>query len=212
MRIPGPDRVLLVYLAVLVGCGSPTVHQGTRPVEPGRWQFAGSLGVGVYADLPQESALPTVLPEVSVRHGLAPDLDFGVKLYVPGIDLGVKARLARGDWPVAIAPSLGWSRTKESTVTTDALYFWGHLPLILGHRLGRDTELNFGPTASYAIYWPAAGGRAYGVSPGAFVNLDWRLSEHWRLMPELSVHAAATGDVPVSGWYAYVGPALIWDP
>ena len=54
-----------------------------------------------------------------------------------------------------------------------------------------------GPSVAAYEFWPRYGGNEYGVWLGGFANLAWQWSEHWTLVPEVSLHRAVSGTFPV---------------
>ena len=46
---------------------------------------------------------------------------------------------------------------------------------------------------------------------GGFFGFDWRFGNHWHLVPEVSLHFTAAGDVPVDGAVFLLGSAFARD-
>lgn len=193
------------------GCGTLATHQGTTPVEPGKWQVAASAGALLLADTEQKTTAPGAEVQLAVRRGLATDLDAGLRLSPFGLDALMKWRIVGGNWPVAVAPSFGVARTPNTALTTDALYTWAHLPILFGRRLSEHVRIHFGPHLIHGYYLPRAGGSAHGLSLGGFVNLEWSLGHRARLVPEIALFRTLLGEVPLSGWAGYVGPGVLVD-
>ncbi len=207
----GPALLAAVAAAYCTGCPSLGLHQGTEPVAKGKYQLGASAGGALLYDVPQEQRTPAPSVELSLRRGVADDADVQLKLYTLGVDVGAKYRVLRGDWSMAVLPMLGASRFGDTTTTTRSLYIWGHLPLLVGRRLSPSAQINFGPRMLYGYFFPASGGSAQGLSVGGFFNVEMRMSDRVRLVPEFSLLAALGGDVPVRGWSAYLGPGLLFD-
>jgi hypothetical protein len=200
-------------LLVLAACPSLSTLGGPDPVPCGRWQLGGALeGVGGNdARHDWKSAGPQL--ELTARRGLRPDLDLGFKLYVLGVEGGVKWRFRHGAWPMAIAPSLGAIRTRDFGLTTDATFLFLHVAGLVGHELSPRWKLAFGPKLLYDAFIPATNGFGQGFAVGAFVNADWRFGAHgrWHLVPELNLYRVVAGTEPVDGGMFQGGVALLCD-
>lgn len=193
------------------GCGTLGTHQGTAPVAPGEWQVAASAGVVGLVDTEQKTKAPGADVQLALRRGLATNLDAGLKLSPFGLDALLKWRVLSGSWPVAVAPSVGFARTPRTGLTTNAFFTWAHLPIIFGHAVSDKVSINAGPHLIYGYYLPAVGDPAHGLSLGGFVNLEWRVAPRARLVPEIGVFRTLVGEVPITGWMAYVGPGVLVD-
>lgn len=165
----------------------------------------------ILRDVEQKTRVPAVTADVGLRRGVGGDADVGLRLYTIGVEIGAKWRVIRGAWRVAIAPAIDYVRLRETQATVASINVFGHLPVIIGRRLSPDVGLNFGPAPMYGYYYPATGGSAQGLMIGGFGNVDVRLSQSWRLLPEMSLHRTAWGDVPISGWVGQFGVGVLWD-
>jgi hypothetical protein len=195
----------------LCSCAALSTRQSADTVPAGSYQvFAGLDGVA-YRDTQQRVTTPTLQAELGLRRGLSENVDVGARIYVQGVEAGVKWRFARGEWAAALAPSVAASRTRDTTLTVDALYLFSHLPLIVGHRVSPTASVNFGPRLMYGYFYPATGGSAHGLSLGGFVNVDRRLGETWHVFPEIVAYRSVVGEVPVPGWIAQLGAGLAKD-
>jgi len=101
-------RAALLLAPLLAGCTSVATLQGARPIEPGTrsWQLGTSVQYGSSA---ASAGLGVPLPQVDVgwRHGLTPDLDWGIRAYVLGIRGDLRYRFAQsGNWHFAAQPGL----------------------------------------------------------------------------------------------------------
>lgn len=215
MRIRRASPAALALASVLAlattGCPSLGLHQGTEPVANGKYQLGASVGGALFYDVPQQVRTPAPSVEVSLRRGVSENADVQLKLYTLGLDVGAKYRVLRGDWSMAVLPMLGASRFGDTTTTSSSLFVWGHLPLLIGRRVSPTAQINFGPRMLYGYFFPAAGGSAHGLSVGGFFNIEMRMTERVRLVPEVSLLGALGGDVPVRGLSVYVGPGLLFD-
>ena len=147
-------------------------------------------------------------PGLAARHGVSATTDVTLKLYVPGAELGVQHALGGGRWRWALAAALGGARTKEGGGSTDA--FYGHLRLtaLATRRTSARWAFTVGPGATGGGLVPRAGGDAEGLLLGGFANAAWRFGGCWQLVPELSLHVTAAGEVPVRGTVAQLGVAV----
>lgn len=214
MRILGERLAACVLGALMLaslGCAPLPVHQGTDTTPKGRVQLGGSVGGVLYRDVEQDTRTPTGDVQLGARVGLGEDLDAGGKIFLFGLDVGLKWRMLRGAVPVAIAPSIGGSRYPTTAGATDSAYAWGRLPVIVGRRLSDSVAIHGGPTSLYGLFAPRGGGTAHGLSIGGFVNLEIKLAKRARMLPELAIYRSVAGDVPVNGWSMYLGPAFALD-
>lgn len=201
------STVLLGAIAV-AGCGSLTTYRTAAPLPAGRWHADVAVDVGTFRDREQDTRTPAAHVEVAVRRGLGADTDATVKLTVPGLEVGVLHRLATGRWQWAVAAAVGGERTRVGPGQTDAVF--GHLRLTgLATRATRARwAFTVGPVVTGGVFVPAGGGWSHGVLVGGFANVAWRFAGAWVAVPELSLHASASGDVPVRGAVAQVGVAV----
>lgn len=208
----GPDRrppVALAALAALAaGCGSLSTYRTAEPIGPGRWQVDVAADVGAFTDRAQDTRTPAAHLEVAVRRGLGADTDATVKLYVPGVELGVQRRLARGRWQWALAGAIGGERTTAAAGTTDALTAHLRLTALATRRTSRAWAFTVGPVATGGLFVPAGGGHATGLLLGGFASAARRFARCWEVVPELSVHRTVAGEVPVAGGVLQLGAAI----
>ncbi len=207
--MPRPDsRSVAVVLVVATGCGSLTTYRTAEPIPRGRWQVDVAADVGVFADREQETRIPGGHVEVALRHGLGRATDATLKLYVPGVELGLQRRVATGRWQWAIAVAVGGERTTSGAGTTDAIH--GHLRLtaLATRRTSPAWAFTVGPIATAGLFVPAGGGHATGLLLGGFASVARTFARCWQVIPELSLHVTAAGEVPVRGTVVQVGAAL----
>lgn len=198
-------------LVGLAACGSLTTYQSADTVPRGRWQGSVATGVGAFADRPQDTQIPTATFELAVRRGVGDDTDVGVKLYTAGVEASLRHRLTRGTWSWALLGSLGGARTNEDAPTGDAALTQLRLGAVATLRRSSTWAWNVGPTTAFSLWRPAGGGTAGGALVGAFAGFDWRFGSRWHLIPELSLHVTAAGDVPVDGSVLLLGAAVARD-
>ena len=65
-----------------------------------------------------------------------------------------------------------------------------------------------GPVVTAGLFVPAGGGHATGILIGGVASAERRFAGAWQVVPELSVHTTAAGDVPVDGAVLVVGAAV----
>jgi hypothetical protein len=207
-----PTRALSVL--VLGACGSYTTYQTAEPLPAGRWQASIAVAPGVYDDRPSEVKTPTLASELALRRGFGASTDLGVKLYAVGAELGVRHRFhdgARWDW--AFLGSFGGSRTEEGPGTTDAALAQLRVGAAATRRTSSRWAFTVGPTITASLIDFAESSAATGLLVGGFANVEWSFgaSRCWHLVPELSIHATAAGDVPVDGGLILLGVAFARD-
>ncbi len=206
MRTLAPSAALL-----LAACGSLTTYQSADTVPRGRWQGMLATGIGAFADRPQQTAIPTATFELAARRGIGDDTDLGVKLYTAGVEASIRHRLTRGTWSWALLGAIGGARTHADSPTSDAVLTQLRLGAVATFRRSSTWAWNVGPTTAFSLWRPAGGGTAGGALVGAFAGFDWRFGARWHLIPELSLHVTAAGDVPVDGSVLLLGAGVARD-
>lgn len=200
-----------LLLIALCACGSQTTYQSADTLPPGRWQGMIAVGLGAFADKPQDTAIPTGTVEIAARRGVGENTDLGLKLYTVGLELSIRQRLTHGTWSWALLGSLGGSISDETSATGKAALTQARLGAVATKRRSAGWAWNLGPTSTFSLWKPAGGGTAGGAMFGAFAGFDWRFGERWHLIPELSLHVSIAGDVPVDGSVLLLGAAFARD-
>lgn len=197
----------LALLAV-AGCGSLTTYRTAEPIARGRWQVDVAADVGVFADREQATKVPAGHVEVAVRRGLGHATDATLKVYAPGAELGVQRRIATGPWQWAVAAAIGGEHTTSGAGTTDAIS--GHLRVtaLATRRTSPAWAFTVGPVATAGVFVPAGGGHATGLLLGGFASAARTFGRCWMVIPELSLHVTAAGEVPVKGSILQLGAAV----
>lgn len=199
-------------LLVAVGaCGSVTTYQSADVLPRGAWQGTVAVGAGAFSDKPQESKTPTATLELAARVGVGAETDVGLKLYTLGIEASVRHRISQGRWSWALLGALGGVITDETSPTGKAGLTQLRLGAVATKRRSPRFAWNLGPMTTFSLLRPAGGGTAGGALVGAFFGIDWRFGTKWHLVPEVSLHVTAAGDVPVSGTVGMIGTALSRD-
>jgi hypothetical protein len=192
----------------VTSCGSLTTYRTAEPVPRGQWRLDVAAGAAAYVDREQDTRIPGGHVEVAVRRGLRRDADVTVKVHVPGVELGVQRRIAGGRWQWAVAAAVGGARTTEGPGTTDAVF--GHLRLtaLATRRTSPAWAFTVGPVATGGLFLPAGGGHATGLLLGGFASAARAFGGCWQVIPELSLHLTAAGEVPVRGSVLQLGAAV----
>lgn len=207
-----PASLLGLGLALVLGaCGSVTTYQSADTLPPGSWQLSAAVGTGAYDDAPQQAKTPAGTLELAARRGVGDHTDVGLKLYAVGLELSVRHRIVQGRWSWALLGALGGARTAEDSPTGDAALTQLRLGAVATKRRSPTWAWNVGPTTTWSLWRPAGGGTAGGALIGGFVGFDWRFGRQWHLIPELSLHGTAAGDVPVDGGVLMIGAAFARD-
>lgn len=198
-------------LCVLAACGSVTTYQTADVLPRGTWQAMIAGGIGGFSDKEQATKTPTGALEIAARVGVGAETDVGLKLYTLGVEASVRHRLSRGTWSWALLGSLGGMITEANTPTGRAGLTQARLGAVGTRRISPRFAWSLGPMTTFSLLRPAGGGTAGGAMIGGFVGIDWRFGTKWHLLPELSLHVTAAGDVPVAGTVGMVGTALSRD-
>ncbi|MFH1466960.1 MAG: hypothetical protein ABIO70_21435 [Pseudomonadota bacterium] len=102
-------RPALLALTLLSGCSTLGTLSGARPLDPGQHALQAAISLQ-HASEPLSLATGLPLPQIELgyRHGLAPDLDWGARVYLFGTVADLRYRFARlGRFDLATQPSLG---------------------------------------------------------------------------------------------------------
>jgi len=202
---------IAVLSLLLAACGSVTTYQSADTLPRGRWQAMVAGGLGGFSDEPQETSIPTITAEIAARVGIAEDTDVGFKLYTAGIEASIRHRIKRGVWSWALLGSLGGMITNEESAVGEGGLTQLRVGAVATRRRSENWAWNMGPTVALSLLRPSGGGTATGALLGGFFGFDWRFGERWHLVPEVSLHLTAAGDVPVDGAVILLGTALARD-
>lgn len=147
-------------LLLLTGCTTLSTLEGARTLEPGQWQFQFG-GSGQAGGNPISGGLGAVLPQIDfqARVGLAPDLDFGFRVFLLGSALDLRYRFFQdGDWHMAISPGIG--------------VFWLPADTLLG---SGSVDMDVPIAAEYVFHprWSVAFG------PRAILRTQWTVSDNY---------------------------------
>ncbi|HVV87453.1 MAG TPA: hypothetical protein VHE35_30635 [Kofleriaceae bacterium] len=213
--MPCPDRARAAATAaaaaaafLLGACGSLTSYRTAEPIPRGHWQLDVATDVGMFADRELDTRTPAAHVELAVRRGLRHDTDATLKLYVPGVELAVQHRVAAGRWQWAVAAAAGLDRTRQAAGETDALFGHLRLNILATRRTSARWAFTLGPVVTGSVFVPAGGGHATGLLVGGFASAARTFARCWQVIPELSVHVSAAGEVPVRGTVVQLGAAV----
>lgn len=179
----------LLSAVVMTGCPSLSTLQTVDTVPEGQTRFAlGAEAVGA-----EGAAAPQI--EFAVRHGLSDTVDIGGKVYLGGLELGVKVQVMDSDWDMSIAPATSFIYVKADDEGVGVLYL--HAPLLIGTDFSDTLSIGFGPKFLYALFFGDIVDDDFavdGLMGGAYVNLPIRVSQSFWIAPEVNVYTPFTGD------------------
>jgi hypothetical protein len=202
---------IAVLSLLLAACGSVTTYQSADTLPRGTWQAMVATGVGSFSDEPQETKVPTFTAELAVRRGIGEDTDVGFKLYTAGIEASIRHRIKRGVWSWALLGSIGGMITNAESPVGEGGLTQLRVGSVATKRRSTNWAWNMGPTVALSLLRLSGGGTATGALFGGFFGFDWRFGNHWHLVPEVSLHVTAAGDVPVDGAVFLLGSAIARD-
>lgn len=191
--------VLAPALALFAGCPSFTTMGTARTIEKGKGQFYVAVGGISLQSFETNTAGETKsigLPsfELGGRYGVADGVEVGGKVFPVGAELNAKFALIRPETPaglnlsVAPAASIYPFTNGDNTV----MLAWLHLPVLFGVNFG-GSELVITPRLSDLIL--SDGSNSINtVFAGGSVGMAFKVSDGFRILPEISIAA------PV--WYA----------
>ncbi len=187
---------LVASAVTLGGCPSFSTLQLPRTVPQNEVRFAAGIewvGIpNVTYDPTTMTYRPLTVPqfELGVRYGLNDFMDIGVKLYIAGIEAGVKIQPIRGPFDLSIAPAFSYIQFSSDGNSVGVLHV--HLPILMGVNFGDRFTIAFGPKL---LYWAGFGaGGTGGISSidglfgGFFVSLPIRVGRAFWLAPEINVY------------------------
>jgi hypothetical protein len=191
--------LLGVTMLALSACPSTGVYRTADPVPVEEWRLGGALGIGLLKDREQKTKFPTVPVVLSARRGIVEDLDIGARIYATGVQLNATWRVYHERWSLALAPSIGGTRSPDSPVVVESAHLFVQLQGIASTALDKRWTIATGPKTGWGLYYPVTGGSAQGLWLGAFVLAEAKLGSKWRVGPELGAFAVVSGEVPVAG-------------
>jgi hypothetical protein len=202
----------ILGLLFLAACPSLSTLQTPSTVPKGDIRFGiGAEAIGISSGS-ESVTLPQI--EFNARYGLTDNLDIGAKLYLVGVEGGIKYQFLRGPLDIAVAPAASWISFSASSDTgsgTDKSSFsivYLHAPLLFGYNASDTVTIGFGPKFLYAIASGSAsdsgGAKASATNTGAmvggFINLPLRIGNAFWIAPEINVYKPIGSDVSGLLW------------
>jgi hypothetical protein len=192
----------MVLLLTGVGCGTFAVQHTAEPLPRGEWR--GSLVGSLQAlnDDEQKAKVPGGILALGVARGMGHNSELGVTLYTLGVEAYGKVRLWAGPgvsprWSLGLLAAFGGTRLPSNGLISPGTEVHSRLVGLATLRTSSCLTWSFGPSLAGYQFWPDGGGREHGLWFGGFGNLAWQVSQRWTMVPELSLHRAATGTFPV---------------
>jgi hypothetical protein len=209
------------------GCASISQVQTADTLGAGKFQVGlepGVRGVTVNATSGDTTASGTgYLPQfdVSLRYGVTDHLDLGARVGTSLVELQGKYLFtdpANPTLAVSLAPSL--SGLSLGAGGASAGYVNLGLPVLIGFKTKGGSELVIGPRLDGSRFFASSGNDTSGsyntLSGGASLGYALRVSEGFRLMPEIAVSvpivgaATATSGGSTDSASGALGSALSW--
>jgi hypothetical protein len=191
--------VALVAGFVGTGCVSVSHVQTADTLGAGKFQFAMEPGVGgaaVFSDVGGGSVFyPHV--DLALRYGVSDSVDLGVRFGSSLVELQSKILLTSTqdlNKAISIAPSLTGFFFGSGDASVN--YVNLSVPVLIGFKTKGGSEFVLGPRLSVANVSAGAGGEDASstiLSAGASVGYALRVSEGFRLMPEVGISIPFVG-------------------
>ena len=205
---------MVISLAIVWwGCPSLSTFQTVDTVPEGETRFAvGAEALGVSADS-GGGTVPQI--EFGMRYGLSDNLDLGAKLFLAGLEMGVKYQFMNGSFDAAIAPAASFSYFSSGDASTGFLYV--HLPVLFGYNLSDSFAVAFGPKFIYAAVFgditveeDSTDFSGDGLLGGGFVSFPIKLGDAFWIAPEINIYAPFTGDTAFESLWWQGGLAFMF--
>ncbi|WP_255207674.1 MULTISPECIES: hypothetical protein [unclassified Myxococcus] len=195
------------------GCASVSHVQTADTLGEGRFQVGiepGVMGAAVLGDDEGVSAAGYVPHfDLAIRYGVSERVDLGVRLGSSLAELQSKFLLTQPNDPVkaiSLAPSISGASigtgTGDDGESASTSYLNVAVPLLVGFKTKGGSELVLGPRAIWTRVAGSAGddGAAINIiSVGASVGYALRVTEGFRLMPEVGLSFPIVGEVNSTG-------------
>jgi len=191
--------------ALGTGCASVSHVQTADTLGEGRFQFAFEPGVGGAALVggSESGVVSAYYPHVdmSLRYGVTDQVDLGVRLGSSLAELQSKFLLTQPSDPlkaISLAPSVSGAFFGASSDEVAWSYLNVSVPVLLGFKSRGGSELVLGPR----VMWTRLAGEVADenaainiISLGASVGYAIRVTEGFRLMPEVAYSMPVIGEV-----------------
>lgn len=100
--------VILIMMLNFLACINLHNMQGAKPIPEGSWEVGMATSLQANSSFSKSSGIPVPQAELSIRRGLNPYTDMGLRLYVGGALLDFRYHfLSLDGWDFAIQPSIG---------------------------------------------------------------------------------------------------------
>lgn len=175
------------------GCVSTSHVQTADTLGAGKSQFAVEPGAGAVAVFAESEGDSFYYPHVDLayRYGVTDTLDLGVRFGSSALELQAKILLsdpADPDKAISLAPAAMGFFFGEDGASVN--YVNLSLPVLIGFKTGSGSEFVLGPRINATSIKVAAGsgaGRANVLSAGTSVGYALRVSDGFRLLPEVGI-------------------------
>jgi hypothetical protein len=190
----------LALLISLGACASHTTYKTTKPVGRGKTLFLAAPQAQGGGPMTTGKAL---MPEIALgaRHGVTDDLDvqgnftllpLGQLVTSISAELAVQQHLWTSEsqrFELAVATGVGYRYSSTGGAPFEGIHL--AVPVIFGINMGRH-QLAISPSVG-AQRWYATGAEPVDIPfAGMSLGFNWRLSEHWSLLPEVSSSRSST--------------------
>ncbi len=196
--------VALLAAVVSTGCVSTSHVQTADTLGAGKFQFAMEPGVGGTAVFTSEGGGGVVYPHVdlALRYGVTDALDLGVRFGSSLVELQSKILLTSPRDPakaISLAPSVMGFFFDSGDESVN--YASVAVPVLIGFKTGGGSEFVLGPRLVGTNISTGANGVSTStnvLSVGGSVGYALRVSESFRLLPEVGVSFPVVGLVDSS--------------
>lgn len=193
---------LLAIPLALASCGTFAVQNTAEPLPRGVWRGALVGSLQTLRDDQQQATVPGGTLAIGVARGMGKNSEVGATLYTLGVEAYGKVRVWPGPlvdahWSFALLAAVGGTRLPSNGLISPGTEIHSRLVGLATVRTSACLAWSFGPSTAAYQFWPRGGGDEHGLWLGGFGNLAWQLSQHWAMVPELSLHRAVSGTFPV---------------
>lgn len=192
---------LVLSMAAATGCGTFAVQHTAEPLARGQWRGSVIASAQKLTDNEQSATAPGGVLGLRAARGIGHHTEIGGALYTLGAEAFGKRQLwqtaGATPWSVAALVALGGVQLPARGVISPGTEVHARIVGIVTKRTSGCLTWSAGPSVAAYEFWPRSGGNEHGVWLGGFANLAWQWSEHWTLVPEVSLHRALTGTFPV---------------
>jgi hypothetical protein len=186
----------------LASCGTFAVQNTAEPLPRGMWRGALVGSLQTLRDAEQKSTVPGGTLAIGIARGIGHNREVGATLYTLGIEGYGKVRVwpepsLDAHWSFAVLAAVGGTQLPANGLISPGTEIHSRLVGLATVRTSACLAWSFGPSTAAYQFWPRGGGNEHGLWLGAFGNLAWQLSQHWTMLPELSLYRSVSGTFPV---------------